>query len=112
MDMWTITIIGVSTVFLALISLSFVLMLFRFIFAPRRTVKPSAKSMAQATPAVTTSPDGTIIAVITAAIAASTGHSAASFRIASVEAVGGFNTPAWGYIDRLARAVHGRQANI
>jgi hypothetical protein len=107
MDMWTITIIGVGTVFVALIGLSLVLVLFRVIFAP----KPEA-SVAQVptpvpqAPGATTGPSGGVVAAIVAAIAAASGQPASAFRIASIEPVG-FSTPAWGHIDRLARGPRG-----
>lgn len=107
MDMWTITIIGVGTVFIALIVLALILSQFHRLFGPKpAAAKPSA---AQAAPAVAKAgPDGAVIAAIAAAIAAATGRPLSSFRIASVEASGGFNTPAWGRVERLNRAPGGR----
>lgn len=107
MDMWTITIIGIGTVFVALIGLSFVLVLFRVIFAPKvEAVLVQASTPVTQAPATASGIDGGIIAVIVAAIAAASGHAASDFRIASIEPVG-FNTPIWGHIDRLARGPRG-----
>lgn len=111
MDMWTITIIGVGTVFIALIVLMLILSQFHRMFGPKPAVgKPTiAPSAATAAPAaVKAGPDGAVIAAIAAAIAAATGRPLSSFRIASVEASGGFNTPAWGRVERLSRAPGGR----
>lgn len=47
-----------------------------------------------------------IVAVIMAAISAARGRDSGSFRIASIspsQTVEGFNTPAWGHVDRLVR---------
>jgi hypothetical protein len=47
-----------------------------------------------------------LVAVIAAAISASSGMAPGSFRIAAIEAArtpGGFNTPIWGHADRIAR---------
>lgn len=57
---------------------------------------------------VTQNPDqsGEIVAAIMAAISAVRGPSAGAFRIASMspsQGSDGFNTPAWGHIDRLVR---------
>jgi sodium pump decarboxylase gamma subunit len=111
MDMWTITIIGVGTVFISLIVLALILSQFHRLFGPKPVAaKPSAApTAAQAAPAIAKAgPDGAVIAAIAAAIAAATGRPLASFRIASVEASGGFNTPAWGRVERLSRAQGGR----
>ena len=111
MDMWTITIIGVGTVFIALIVLALILSQFHRLFGPKPVAaKPSAASTADtASPAAAKAgPEGPVIAAIAAAIAAATGRPLSSFRIASVEVSGGFNTPAWGRIERLSRAPGGR----
>ncbi len=50
--------------------------------------------------------DGEIVAAIMAAIAAARGPYAGAFRIASMnpsQSSDGFNTPAWGHIDRFVR---------
>lgn len=111
MDMWTITIIGVGTVFISLIVLALILSQFHRLFGPkpaagRPAVAPTAASAAPA--AAKAGPDGAVIAAIAAAIAAATGRPLSSFRIASVEASGGFNTPVWGRVERLSRAPGGR----
>lgn len=107
MDMWTITVIGIGTVFVALIVLSLVLVLFRIFFAPKmEAVREQATAPVVPAPAVSNGIDGGIVAAIVAAIAAASGHAASDFRIASIEPVG-FNTPAWGHIDRLARGPRG-----
>ena len=61
-------------------------------FAPQRL-------FAQAAPAVARGLDGAVVAAIVAAVSAASGVPAASLRIASIER-SGFNTPAWGHIDR------------
>jgi hypothetical protein len=51
-----------------------------------------------------------LVAVIAAAVAAESGMAPESFRVAGISAVGaqgsvgGFNTPPWGFVDRLSRA--------
>jgi Na+-transporting methylmalonyl-CoA/oxaloacetate decarboxylase gamma subunit len=107
MDMWTITIIGIGTVFVALIVLALMLELFRVVFAPKSaaaTVQSPAPA-AQA-PVASSGIDGGVVAAIIAAIAAASGQAASDFRIASIEPAG-FSTPAWGHIDRLARGPRG-----
>jgi len=47
-----------------------------------------------------------VVAVIMAAITAARGRDSGAFRIASInpsQTVEGFNTPAWGHVDRLGR---------
>lgn len=105
MDKWTITIIGIGTVFISLIVLALVLELFRIIFSPERESIPVPAPAAPA-PAAATGINGGIVAAIVAAIAAASGKSASDFRIASIEPVG-FSTPAWGHIDRIARGPRG-----
>jgi sodium pump decarboxylase gamma subunit len=112
--MWTITIVGAGTVFVTLIVLALILSQFsRVLGGVRKPAKAPAVAASPVTqPSAASAPkvgaDATLIAVITAAIAAASGQSAASFRIAKVEVAGGFNTPAWGHVDRLSRAVFGR----
>lgn len=107
MDMWTITIIGMGTVFVSLIVLAFMLELFRILFAPKAEAAPIPVSAPVAAPSAgATGINGSIVAAIVAAIAAASGQSASDFRIASIEPVG-FSTPAWGHIDRLARGPRG-----
>lgn len=113
MDMWTITIIGVGTVFISLIVLALILSQFHRLFGPkpaaaRPTVAPAVAATPAAPAIAKAGPDGAVIAAIAAAIAAATGRPLSSFRIASVEAAGGFNTPVWGRVERLSRAQGGR----
>jgi Na+-transporting methylmalonyl-CoA/oxaloacetate decarboxylase gamma subunit len=107
MDMWTITVIGIGTVFVALIVLALMLELFRIIFVPKieATPTPAPTTVMQA-PAVSSGIDGSIVAAIVAAIAVASGQAVSDFRIATIEPAG-FNTPSWGYIDRLARGPRG-----
>jgi Na+-transporting methylmalonyl-CoA/oxaloacetate decarboxylase gamma subunit len=104
--MWTIVIIGISTVFLCLLSLVAMVGFFKFIFvrSPKKSTTIVA-SLAQAAPAAASvkagGVDGSVIAAIVAAIAAASGSPASSIRIASLER-SGFNTPVWGYADRVA----------
>ena len=63
----------------------------------------SDASAADATPAGLS---GDIVAAITAVIAAASGMSPSSFRIASINPCGydgGFNTPIWGRVERFTR---------
>lgn len=111
MDMWTITIIGMGTVFSSLIVLALILSQFQKMFGPRPAAgKPTAAPAAAPAPQAPAKagPDGAVIAAIAAAIAAATGRPLSSFRIASVEASGGFNTPVWGRVERLNQAPGGR----
>jgi sodium pump decarboxylase gamma subunit len=118
MNDWFIVALGMGTVFLALIGLSFVLGLFKLIFVGR---KPAAHTPAVA-PANVIMPaapaaganEGELVAVIAAAIAAASGMSPAGFRVASISpaagAAAGVNVPAWGFAERIARgAASGRR---
>jgi hypothetical protein len=53
-------------------------------------------------------PEGELVAVIAAAVAAASGMAPGSFRVAGVEpaqyGASGFNTPVWGHADRIGRA--------
>lgn len=118
-DKWMILLAGIGTVFAALIAIIGMLELFHLIFGARPEKKraplaplpeinspiPAPKS-SQAQPAAQR--NGTeLVAVIAAAIAASTGASPNSFQVTSIsaspESEGGFNTPVWGRIERFAR---------
>lgn len=105
---WVILLIGLATVFSGLFIIMLIIMLFKVTLAPKgiggRASPQPATPLAQ--PQATAGLDPVLVAVITAAIAAASGRPASSFRIASVEA-DGFNTPAWGYIDRVARNLRG-----
>jgi hypothetical protein len=107
MDMWTITVIGIGTVFVALIVLALMLELFRVIFAPKIEATPLPAAVSGSSPEASSSGiNASVVAAIVSAIAAASGQSASDFRIASIEPVG-FSTPAWGHIDRLARGSRG-----
>ncbi len=102
--MWTIVVIGISTVFLCLLSLVAMVGFFKFIFVRSSKIAPTIAASLEKT--ATESPkaggvDGTVVAAIVAAIAAASGAPASAIRIASVER-SGFNTPVWGYADRVA----------
>jgi len=119
---WLIMFAGVGTVFVALILLAGILSLFPLIFSGRKEKKhpnpaplpemsgPSDRQPAQhqvsQAPAAAEN-DQTLIAVLTAAIAAASGTSASSFRIASIipasRQEGSFNTPIWGRVERYTR---------
>jgi Na+-transporting methylmalonyl-CoA/oxaloacetate decarboxylase gamma subunit len=99
--MWTIAFIGISTVFLSLIALVAMVSIFKLIFvrsAPRQA--PKAEAPVQSAPAAARGIDPAVVAVIIAAIATASGVPASSLRIASIER-SGFNTPVWGYADRV-----------
>jgi hypothetical protein len=52
------------------------------------------------------SPDGELVAVIAAAVAAASGMAPGSFRVAGIREIGtsgGFSTPVWGHVDRISR---------
>jgi sodium pump decarboxylase gamma subunit len=102
--MWTIVIIGISTVFLCLIALVVMVAFFKFIFVRAPKVSPAtsaatAKAAQPAPAAKSAGIDGAVVAAIVAAISAASGVSASSLRIASMERTG-FNTPVWGHVDR------------
>ncbi|HOX31671.1 MAG TPA: OadG family protein [Spirochaetales bacterium] len=111
---WMITALGMGTVFLALIALSLIVSLFPFFFRKpekKRGELAPLPELNEPTPR----PAGIgpeLVAVIAAAVAASSGMAPGSFRVSSVEAAegygpgsaAGFNTPVWGHIDRFSRA--------
>lgn len=119
---WLIMFAGVGTVFIALILLAVMLSFFPLIFGGRKEKKhpipapipelngPSDRQPAQhqvsQAPAAAEN-NQTLIAVLTAAIAAASGTSASSFRIASIipasRQEGSFNTPIWGRVERYTR---------
>lgn len=112
---WLITVLGMGTVFVALIIMAYVLKLSPLLLGDKsRISKPEAEKPEPIRPAfaplqtvaIPQAANAELIAVITAAIVAARGPGASAFRISSVEPSGtaaGFNTPAWGYIDRLVR---------
>jgi Na+-transporting methylmalonyl-CoA/oxaloacetate decarboxylase gamma subunit len=101
--MWTIAFIGVSTVFTCLIALVAMVSIFKLIFV-RSAPKPAADAgkPIQGAPSAAPGLDPSIVAVIIAAISVASGVSASSIRIASIEQ-SGFNTPVWGYVDRVSQ---------
>lgn len=117
-DKWMILLAGMGTVFVALILIIMMLSLFKFIFAGRSEKKrahpaplpeinrqnPKPAAPAETSPRASNKP---LVAAITAAIAAASGASPSSFRIASilptVEPEGSFNTPVWGRVERFSR---------
>ena len=109
---WVILLIGIGTVFAGLFIIQLIIALFKVTIAPKEA-RPALEPQVQSTrPASEAGTDSRLVAVIAAAIAAASGSPLSSFRIASIEPAssqaGGFNTPAWGYIDRVARTVRGR----
>ncbi len=117
---WLITVLGMGTVFLALIIMALVLKLFPLMFGIKLPGKESAalpaarakeaqlnapRIFAQPVPDSTAIP-AEVVAAICAAISAARGPDSGTYRIASVTYAqnnGSFNTPAWGHIDRLVR---------
>lgn len=118
-NVWLITLLGMGTVFLALIFLWGVTAQFPRIFGGRSEKKrPEAAPLPQihtpmpAAPAAAPkagtagNPGPELVAVIAAAVAAASGAAPGSFRIASIQPSayeGGFNTPIWGRVERLIR---------
>ncbi len=106
---WTILIIGMGTVFAALIVLSLGLTLFsKMVKNKKQGNHGNSGSSPIPSPASSGSGiDSKIVAAIVAAIAAASGKPVSSFRIAAVERTG-ISTPVWGHIDRMARSPRGR----
>lgn len=114
-NVWLITLLGISTVFLALIFLALVTSLFPLVFGGRteKKVKDVAPLPELNSPTGGAAPAGAasgmspeIVAVIAAAVSAASGAAPGSFRIASIAPASGeagFNTPIWGRIERFAR---------
>ncbi|MCE1159260.1 MAG: OadG family protein [Spirochaetia bacterium] len=125
MNKWLIMFAGIGTVFVALIAIIAIIQVFHLIFGKRpgpKKQKTDREPASQAklakpapAPAVETKSTGLaqaggeLVAVIAASIAAASGLSPSSFRIASVRSAGdgdgegGFNTPVWGRIERFNR---------
>lgn len=105
-DHWTIMLIGISTVFVGLFVIQLIIGLLKFFFSPDRQKKDR--------PVIhkTETGDSELVAVLSAAIAAASGQSTGSFRIAAIEPAQGnsasFNTPTWGHIERLKKQGHAR----
>ncbi len=121
---WMIMVVGTMTVFIALFVMILFLLGFPKLFAILKrkeheslaplpqiveVTKRTAPSASQIASAPSSSlQDESLIAVLTAAVAAASGSSAGSFAITNVqqaqpEVGGGFNTPVWGRIERLSR---------
>ncbi|GAB1433591.1 hypothetical protein MASR2M29_22170 [Spirochaetota bacterium] len=105
-QMWTIVLVGISTVFLCLIALVAMVSFFKRVFVPgAKKVKlpqsntPSSLQNDAEKSAGSAASDHSIVAAIAAAISAASGVPVSSFRIASID-YSGFNTPAWGHVDR------------
>ena len=110
-QMWTILLVGIGIVFTCLVSLVAMISVFRIVLSPKKTVRTGTGAAAAQAPA--TAPQATarpaaqaaagiepaVIAAIMAAVAAARGVPVSTLRLASVEKAG-FNTPAWGHIDR------------
>ena len=110
MDQWSLTALGMGTVFLTLIFLALIVSLFPLFFRKpekrRKDPAPLPSLSTQSAPAAAGAAGPELVAVIAAAVAAASGSAPGSFRIASIarsESSGGFNTPAWGHADRLGR---------
>ncbi len=115
---WMIMAVGILTVFVALFLMIVFLLGFPGFFAALKRrehghpaplpqiVEVTKKSAPAASPGAAQE-DETLIAVLTAAVAAARGSEPGSFAITQVHQtapeVGGFNTPIWGRIERLAR---------
>ena len=99
--MWTIVVIGISTVFICLMALVVMVGFFKMLFVRTPKARPAATAPAPAaaTPAPAKGIDGAVVAAIIAAVSAASGVPASSLRIASIER-SGFNTPVWGHADR------------
>lgn len=103
-QMWTIVLVGILTVFLCLIFLVAMVSFFKKVFVPG-SKKQSQKhvdtpvSVQKAADKAAEGTDNNLVAVIAAAISAASGVPVSSFRIASID-YSGFNTPAWGHVDR------------
>jgi len=117
-DKWMILLAGMGTVFVTLILIIAMLSLFKVIFGGRAEKKranlaplpeinkqnPKTAARVETSPRTSNEP---LVAAITAAIAAASGTSPSSFRIASIlpaaEPEGSFNTPVWGRVERFSR---------
>lgn len=111
---WTVVLIGMGTVFVALIGLAWILGGFSIvsgILAGKKAARIAAQSGSERTPAAAKEavPSGItpeLVAAITAAVAVSTGRGVSDFRIARISpsqsGIAGLNTPVWGYANRLA----------
>ncbi len=102
-EMWTIVIIGLVTVFISLLALVWMISIFKVLFAGKSTRQaPEQDKPAQVAPVAARGVDPAVVAAIIATIALASGASASSIRITSIEH-SGFNTPVWGYVDRVSQ---------
>jgi len=113
--MWTIVVIGVGTVFLALVSLMVVLEIFRLVFVPRKAAVASAANSTTSTAAAEkpNTDRAELVAAISAAIAAfqaGSGQKDGSFRIVEI-IKSGVSTPAWSSQDRTRKHPRGVSSN-
>lgn len=117
MNQWSLTILGMGTVFLALIALSLIVSLFPLIFRqkapkPVKDKAPLPQLSTVASGASSSAGQGPeLVAVIAAAVAAASGRDVSQFRITRIEdagQAGGFTTPAWGHADRFGRSLNPR----
>lgn len=115
---WTVVLIGMGTVFIALIGLWWILEGFSVVASRMRGRKPDAAQAAGQPEPLPSRPETRtaagaaagitpeVVAAITAALAAATGRRASEVRIARISpsqpGPSGLNTPVWGYADRLA----------
>ncbi len=114
---WTVVLIGMGTVFIALIGLSLILGGFSVVANRLAGRKPDAAGAAGQPASAPTPPETRpaasaagvtpeVVAAITAALAAATGRRASEVRIARISpsqpGPAGLNTPVWGYANRLA----------
>lgn len=109
---WTVVLIGMGTVFIALIGLAWILGGFSIvagILARKKAAGIAAQSGSEDRPAPEAGSTGIspeLVAAITAAVAASTGRAVSDIRIARISpsqsGIAGLNTPVWGYANRLA----------
>lgn len=109
---WTVVILGMGTVFIALIGLSFILSGFSLVArlrkgkaAAREETDSAAEPEAPAPTAPISGVSPELVAVLTAAVAAVRGGEKTDFRIARItptsSGISGLNTPVWGYANRL-----------
>lgn len=111
MNQWLIAALGMGTVFIALIFLSLALGGFPLIFRKPEKERPTRVPL----PALSSrrvfadpSHEPELVAIIAAAIAATSGMRAGEFRITGISHAEsgfseGFNTPVWGHVERLGR---------
>ncbi len=129
MNKWSILLVGMGTVFIALIVIIGMIQVFHLIFGENLVsrkknrnpakgaheegqakvtfAQPATKPPAAPSAAAPTAIGNELVAVIAAAISAASGVSTSAFRIASIQPAGaqeqGFNTPVWGRIERFNR---------